>query len=158
MSLSELDKTDCKILEILQKDARITNKDLASQLGLSPPPTLERVKKLENAGYITGYSALLNPVKIDLGTVIVVTVSLHHHSEETINSFHHAIDALDEVLECYHLTGDDDFMLKIICKDIAEYEQFVLKRLVKLSSLGKIKSSVVLSTTKKSDSYPIRKS
>ncbi len=151
----ELDKIDRKILKILQKNARITNKELASQLGLSPPPTLERVKKLESAGFITGYSAVLDPIKINLATIMMVSVSLHHHSQDSINEMYRAVDSLDEILECYHVTGDYDFMLKVICSDIFQYEKFVREKLVKLNSLGKIKSSVVLSTLKKSNAYPI---
>ncbi|TQV86841.1 Lrp/AsnC family transcriptional regulator [Aliikangiella coralliicola] len=153
--MNELDKTDRKILEILQKNARITNKELSSQLGLSPPPTLERVKKLESSGYITGYIAVLDPKKVDLGAVMMVSVTLHQHSEEAIEAFHRAIENLTEVMECYHLTGDDDFILKVVCKDIQQYERFVREKLARLNTLGKIKSSVVLSTVKMVREYPI---
>ena len=154
--MSELDRTDKRILQILQGNARITNKELSSQLGLSPPPTLERVKKLENAGYIQGYTAILDPEKIDLGTVMMVSVTLHQHSQKSIDEFHRAISDLVEVMECYHVTGEDDFMLKVVCKDIQAYETFVREKLAKLNSLGKIKSSVVLSTVKMQREYPVQ--
>lgn len=150
-----LDKTDRQILKILQVNGRITNKELASQLGLSPPPTLERVKKLETQGYIEGYGARLNPDKIKLGAIMMVSVTLHPHTQEAIQAFHQAIQNLDEVMECYHLTGEDDYLLKVVCGNIAEYETFVVDKLSALKSLGKIKSSVVLSTLKKSHCYPI---
>lgn len=153
--MSQLDKTDRKILMILQKNARITNKDLANQLGLSPPPTLERVKKLEKNGYITDYTAQVDPRKIGLGTIMMVAVTLHHHTKSVIDEFYQAIANLDEVMECYHVTGEDDFLLKVVCKDISEYEKFVREKLARLNSLGKIKSSVVLSTLKQSKVYPI---
>ncbi|MCW8878498.1 MAG: Lrp/AsnC family transcriptional regulator [Kangiellaceae bacterium] len=153
--MNELDKTDRKILEILQGNARITNKELSSQLGLSPPPTLERVKKLENAGYIKGYIAQLDPERINLGSTMMVSVTLHQHSQQSIEEFHRAVADLTEVMECYHVTGDDDFLLKVVCKDIKEYESFVREKLAKLNSLGKIKSSVVLSTVKMERKYPI---
>lgn len=153
--MTELDKTDRKILRILQQNARITNKELSSQLGLSPPPTLERVKKLENLGYINGYVALIEAEKIDLGTTMLVSVSLHQHSQSSIDEFYSAVTDLDEVMECYHVTGDDDFMLKVVCKDIKEFENFIREKLAKLNSLGKIKSSVVLSTVKMKKAYPI---
>lgn len=156
MPISQLDRIDRNILRILQKNARITNKDLASQLGLSPPPTLERVKKLEALGFITGYTAILDAKKIQLGTIMMVSVSLHHHSQDTIDEVYRAVNSLEEVLECYHVTGDEDFMLKVVCSDIYEYERFVREKLVKLNSMGKIKSSVVLSTIKKASEYPIR--
>jgi Lrp/AsnC family transcriptional regulator, leucine-responsive regulatory protein len=151
-----MDKIDKKILKILQTNARITNKELASQLGLSPPPTLERVKKLEQAGYICGYCAILEPTKIGLATTMMVSVTLHHHSEDSIKEMYRAVDSLDEIMECYHVTGDSDFMLKVVCPDIYQYERFVREKLVKLNSLGKIKSSVVLSTLKNSKAYPIK--
>ncbi|MDH5434260.1 MAG: Lrp/AsnC family transcriptional regulator [Gammaproteobacteria bacterium] len=153
--MTNLDSIDKKILKILQSNARITNKELASQLGLSPPPTLERVKKLEKQGYIKGYFALLDPKKIDLGTTMLVSVSLHQHSQNAIDEFYQAIKDLEEVIECYHVTGEDDFLLKVVCKDILEYEKFVRQKLSNLNSLGKMKSSVVLSTFKDLHEYPI---
>jgi len=153
--MTDLDRTDRRILAILQQNARITNKELSNRLGLSPPPTLERVRKLEKGGFIRGYHTLLDPEKINLGAVMMVSVSLHQHSQAAIAEFKQAIETLDEVMECYHLTGDDDFLLKVVCSDIQEYEKFVREKLARLNSLGKIKSSVVLSTLKKTDAYPI---
>lgn len=153
--MTQLDKIDRKILAILQKNARITNKELSNRLGLSPPPTLERVKKLESNGFIRDYVALLDPKKINLGTTMMVSVSLHQHSQKAIQEFNSAIHSLTEVMECYHLTGEDDFLLKVVCKDILEYEMFVREKLARLNSLGKIKSSVVLSTLKKTNHYPV---
>ena len=152
----QLDKTDKQILAILQVNGRITNKELSNQLGLSPPPTLERVKKLESLGFIQGYSANLDPVKINLGTILMVSVTLHQHTQKVIQEFHKAIDALDEVMECYHVTGDDDYMLKVVCKDIADYQKFVVEKLSIINNLGKIKSSVVLSTLKRNTHYPVK--
>mgnify|MGYP005813127601 CR=1 FL=1 len=151
----QLDKTDQQILQILQVNGRITNKELSSQLGLSPPPTLERVKKLESQGFIESYEARLNPEKINLGTIMMVSVTLHPHTHEAIKEFHQAIQELDEVMECYHVTGDDDYLLKVVCNNIAEYERFMVEKLSVLNCLGKMKSSVVLSTLKKSNQYPV---
>ncbi len=153
-----LDRTDKKILKILQDNAKITNKELSSKLGLSPPPTLERVKKLENAGFIKGYKAVLDADKIELGTTMMVSVTLHKHSKTSIDDFHKAVFELTEVMECYHVTGDDDFMLKVVCKDIKEYELFIREKLAPLNNLGKIKSSVVLSTVKMQREYPLESS
>ena len=151
----ELDKTDRQILKILQNNGRITNKELSNQLGLSPPPTLERVKKLEGMGYIQGYEARLDPEKIQLNTIMMVSVALHQHTHETISEFKQAIKNLVEVMECYHVTGDNDYLLKVVCGSIAEYETFIVEKLSVLKNLGKIKSSVVLSTVKSSNQYPI---
>jgi DNA-binding Lrp family transcriptional regulator len=151
----QLDKTDKQILKILQNNGRITNKELSSQLGLSPPPTLERVKKLESLGYIQGYEARLDPEKIHLNTIMMVSVALHQHTHDAINEFKQAIQNIEEVMECYHVTGDDDYLLKVVCGSISKYETFVVEKLSVLQNLGKIKSSVVLSTIKKSNQYPI---
>jgi Lrp/AsnC family transcriptional regulator, leucine-responsive regulatory protein len=151
----KLDKTDRRILQILQTNGRITNKDLASQLNLSAPPTLERVKKLESQGFIESYSALLNANKVGLTTIMMVSVTLHQHSQEAIQEFRRAIETFDEIMECYHVTGDDDYMLKVMCQDIAEYETFMVEKLSRINSLGKIKSSVVLSTIKNQQVLPI---
>jgi Lrp/AsnC family transcriptional regulator, leucine-responsive regulatory protein len=153
--MNQLDKTDKQILKILQNNGRITNKELSSQLGLSPPPTLERVKKLESMGYIQGYEARLDPQKIELNTIMMVSVALHQHTHETISEFRQAIQDLEEVMECYHVTGDNDYLLKVVCNSISDYESFIVEKLSVLKNLGKIKSSVVLSTVKKSNQYPI---
>ncbi len=154
--MEDLDQIDKQILEILQEDARITNKDLSRKLGLSPPPTLERVKKLENLGYIKGYAAIIDPKKICLGTTMLVSVSLHQHRYDAIQEFEEAVLSFEEVLECYHVTGGEDFLIKVVCKDIDEFEKFLLEKLSILKNIGKMKTSVVLSTLKKNTAYPVR--
>lgn len=150
-----MDAIDKKILDILQQDGRITNKELASQLGLSPPPTLERVKKLEKQGFISSYAALVNPKKINVNNVLMVSISLTHHTDETINDFRSQVLALSEVLECYHVTGEEDYLLKVVCRDMEDYERFIVKKLSALKNVGKIKTSVVLSTLKHRTNYPL---
>jgi Lrp/AsnC family leucine-responsive transcriptional regulator len=144
----KLDNTDKKILEILQDDARITNLELANRIGISPPATLERVKRLENNGVIKKYVALVDPAKVSKGTFALVSVALMIHQIPSIDSFTKHINKLDEVLECYHITGSDDFMLKIAVENIEQYEKFILNKLTKIKGVSKVTTNIVLSTVK----------
>ena len=143
-----LDETDKKILDILQDDARMTNVNLASKVGISPPAMLERVKRLEKNHIIKKYVALVDPVKIGKETFALVAVSLSMHQISSIDVFTKAINKLDEVLECYHITGESDFLLKIAVKNIEEYEKFILEKLTKMKGVNKINTSFILSTVK----------
>lgn len=144
----KLDSIDKKILDILQEDARITNLELANRTGISPPATLERVKRLEKNGVIKKYVALVNPAKINKGTFALVSVALIIHQIPSIESFTKQINKLEEVLECYHITGSDDFMLKIAVENIEQYEKFILNKLTKIRGVSKVTSNIVLSTVK----------
>ena len=144
----KLDEIDKQILEIMQTDANITNAQLASQLGISPPGMLERVKRLENSGVIKKYVALVDPEKVGNGTLALIQVSLAVHQLASIDGFREAINRLDEVLECYHVAGEEDFILKIAVKDIQEYEKFVLYKLTPITGINKINTKFVLSTFK----------
>ncbi|MEN8116649.1 MAG: Lrp/AsnC family transcriptional regulator [Bacteroidota bacterium] len=143
-----LDKIDQKILQILQSDGRITNADLAKKINMSPPPILERVKKLEKAGIIKKYVALLDPSKVGVETYTFVEVTLNRHGSDVVKSFIDAINNIDEVMECHHITGDADFLLKIAVKNIPAYEQLVLNNLTNLPNIQHLKTLVVLSTMK----------
>lgn len=144
----KIDQTDKKILDILQDDARITNLELAARIGISPPATLERVKRLEKNEIIKKYVALVDPTKVSRGTFALVSVALMIHQIPSIDSFTKQINKLDEVLECYHITGSDDFMLKIAVENIEKYEQFILQKLTKIKGVSKVTSNIVLSTVK----------
>ncbi|RKY84315.1 Lrp/AsnC family transcriptional regulator [candidate division KSB1 bacterium] len=143
-----MDNIDKKILNILQDKGRITNAELASKIGLSPPPVLERVRKLEKSGTIKKYSAVVDPKKINKGTLTLVAISLSLHQEKAIEEFIETIKEWHEVLECYHVTGDDDYILKVAVKDIESYENFLMHKLVRLPGVSKIRTSIVLSTIK----------
>lgn len=144
----KLDDIDKKILDILQTDANITNAQLASQLGISPPGMLERVKRLENSGVIKRYVAIVDPEKLNKGTLAFIQVSLSIHQLASIEGFRESIKELEEVLECYHVAGEEDFMLKVAVKDIQEYEKFVLYKLTPIKGISKINTKFVLSTFK----------
>lgn len=144
----KIDSLDKKILDILQEDARITNLELANRVGISPPATLERVKRLESNGVIKKYVALVDPAKVSKGTFALVSVALMIHQIPSIDSFTKQINKLEEVLECYHITGSDDFMLKIVVENIEKYEQFILQKLTKIKGVSKVTTNIVLSTVK----------
>jgi len=149
-----LDKTDKQILSILQEDGRITNAELARRINMSPPPTLERVKKMERNGIIQGYVALADPVKLGLTCFTYVEVTLARHGREGVERFMQAITELSEVMECHHITGGADFLLKVATRDIPDYENFVLHKLTALPEVQHLKTMVVLSTLKHETKLP----
>ncbi|MBR9997424.1 MAG: Lrp/AsnC family transcriptional regulator [Cyclobacteriaceae bacterium] len=151
----KFDKIDRKILEILRKSAKITNAQLSKEIGLSPAPTLERVKKLETMGVINSYHAKLDTSKIGLGVTTFVLVNLVGHNRENIEQFIREIDKVDEVIECHHITGAGDFILKIISKDIPSYQKLMLEKVSDIKVVDNMQSMVVLSTFKDSKVMPI---
>jgi len=144
----KFDKSDNKILSILQEDARITNVQLASKIGISPPAMLERVKRLEKNGIIKKYAALVDPQKVGKDTFAFVAVSLSHHHISSIDVFIKAINKFDEVLECHHVTGENDFLLKIAVNNIQEYEKFILEKFTRIKGVNRINTTFILSTFK----------
>jgi len=154
-STIKLDKTDRKILEILQANANITNAQLAQEIGLSPAPTLERVKKLEQAGIIKSYHATVDNARVGLGVSTFVMVSLKGHNKENIEKFVKAIAKIEEVIECHHVTGAGDFILKIVSGDIPSYQQLMLDKVTNIEVVDSMQSLVILSTFKDSKVLPI---
>ncbi|MBT3253543.1 MAG: Lrp/AsnC family transcriptional regulator [Candidatus Marinimicrobia bacterium] len=149
-----LDKIDRQILDILQENGRISNAELARRINMSPPPTLERVKKLERHGIIQNYVALANPAKLGLNCFTYVEVTLVRHGREGVERFMKSITSLDEVMECHHITGGADFLLKVASQDIPDYENFVLHKLTALPEVQHLKTMVVLSTLKHETRMP----
>ncbi|MBX3119554.1 MAG: Lrp/AsnC family transcriptional regulator [Fimbriimonadaceae bacterium] len=145
-----LDETDIRILNILQRDGRITNADLAKEVGLSAPSVLQRVRQLEHSGYIRGYTALLNPEKLGKRVLIWAQVSLALHQDQPIERFIKAIRQIPEVMECYHVSGEYDFLIKVLVDDIRTYEVVVREKLMNIKGIGKLTSSFVLGTNKHS--------
>lgn len=152
----KLDKTDLNILRILQKNGKITNIQLSNEIGLSPAPTLERVRKLENSGVIKSYHATLNPEKVGIGITTFIQVTLGFHKAGAIKSFKEEISKIDEITECYHVTGQGDFLLKIVTKDIASYERLIIDKITAIEGMGQIQSLMVLSTIKDSKTLPLQ--
>ncbi len=151
----KLDQIDRKILYILQRNGRITNAQLSKEVGLSPAPTLERVKKLELNGMIKSYHAVLDPDKLGLGVSTFVLVSLVGHNKENIDEFMKHINDIEEVVECHHITGTGDFILKIVAKDIASYQKLMLEQISEIKVVDNMQSMVILSTFKDSKAIPV---
>ncbi len=151
----KLDGTDRKILEILQANSNITNAQLALEIGLSPAPTLERVKKLENAEVIKSYHAVVDPASVGMGVSTFVTVSLKGHNKDNIEKFVNAISKIEEVVECHHVTGQADFILRIVAPDIPAYQQLMLEKVSNIEVVDNMQSTVILSTFKDSKVIPI---
>ena len=135
---------DIAILQEVQKNAKITVKELSEKINLSPTPTFERLKKLEREGYITGYHAKLDIKKLGLSLMVMCNVSLKNHQKDIIEKFQEEIIRFDEVKECYHIAGMYDYLLKIIVKDMDAYQQFVSKKLASLENIGNVQSSFVM--------------
>ena len=144
----DLDFKDKHLLEELQANSRITNTELAKRIGLSPSSTLERVKKLEVSGIIEKYITLLNPSKAGYSCFTFVEIKLARHGETPVEDFISSIALIPEVLECHHITGEADFLLRVATKDIPAYEELILHQLSALANVQSMKTSVVLSTFK----------
>lgn len=155
MSKYSLDNIDRKILEILQKDGRIPNNKLAEKVGLTTTPTLERVKRLEREGIIQGYGARVNPEAIDKGLVVFCSLRLAVHKMHTLDEVCNQIDKMSEIQACYHITGDSDFLLKIVVRDMSAYEKFVHDKLTQLKGIERIYSNIVMSTKKENYHLPV---
>jgi len=152
----KLDKIDLKILKILQENSKITNLNLSKKIGLSPAPTLERVKKLENSGLIQSYHAQVDAKKLGLNVKTFVLVSLSWPKENALQHFLERIQEIDEITECYIITGEADFLLKIVCKDIPAYEELLIKKLSQIEEIEGLKTLMTLSTVKNSKLLPYK--
>lgn len=146
----KLDDTDIEILRLLQKDGRITNADLARQVQLSPPSILQRVRKLEEGGFVDKYVALLSAAELGYLITVFAQVSLSLHQEQPIEQFRAAVLDIPEVMEVYHVSGEFDFLLKILVEDMSAYEVLVREKLSTIKGVGKIQSCFVLGTSKHS--------
>lgn len=144
----KIDKIDAHILQILQENSKITNLELSKRIGLSPAPTLERVKKLENNDTIQSYHAKVNPQALGLQVRTFVLVSLAWQKENALDNFLKKIESIKEITECYIITGDADFLLKIVCKDLPTYEQLLFKTLSQIEQIERLKTLMTLSVVK----------
>ena len=151
----KIDKIDKKILEILQRNAKITNAQLSKEIGLSPAPTLERVRKLESKGIISGYNAKLDMSKIGLGVSTFVMVTLKGHNIKNLVSFLDKIKDVNNVIECHHITGSADFILKVVSQNIESYQELMLETVSEIEVTDSLQSMVILSTFKDSKVMPI---
>ncbi|HOP04052.1 MAG TPA: Lrp/AsnC family transcriptional regulator [Tenuifilaceae bacterium] len=140
----KIDETDRKILNILQKNSRVTIKELSERLNLSTTPIHERIKKLEKNGYIKNYITLIDPKMVGKGLSVYISVSLKDHAKETVEEFEKQMNRLDEVMECYYISGNFDFLLKIQCSDMDDYHQFITQKFSTIKNITQFYSSFVM--------------
>jgi len=155
MGTQKFDSIDRKILCILQENGKITNSQLSLDVGLSPAPTLERVKKLEKNGVIESYHAKLNKQEVGLGVSTFVHVALISHRKGIVDSFVDQIIRIPEVVECHHITGQGDFILKVVARDITAYQKLLVEVINEIPEIDNTQSTVILSTFKDSRVMPI---
>lgn len=148
MSSNTLDKVDIQILRVLQENARLTTKELASKVSLSSTPVYERLKRLEAAGYIKKYMAVLDAEKLDRGFVVFCNVKMQRLSKEISENFTKVIRSIPEVTECYNVSGAYDYMLKIHAPDMRYYKEFVLNVIGTIEHLGSLESTFVMDELK----------
>jgi Lrp/AsnC family leucine-responsive transcriptional regulator len=154
--VKELDRIDRRILKILQSDARMSNVELARQVNLSPTPCLERVRRLEREGYILGYFALLDPIKLNAGLVAYVEVSLDRTTTNAFERFRESVLRLDMIQECQMVAGGFDYLMKVRVPDMAAYRKFLGDNLAAIEGVSQTHTYVVMEEVKATTAIPIR--
>ena len=152
---TDLDAIDWQILDHLQRDARLTNVELARLVHLSPSPCLARVRALEATGLIAGRVTLLDALKLGLKVSVFISVSLERQVEKALEAFEQAIRGRPEVMECYLMTGDADYLLRVVVPDVQALERFILDFLTRVPGVGKIRSSFALKQVKYQTALPL---
>lgn len=147
-SVSSLDRTDIAILRVLQVEGRISNVELSDRVHLSPPATLARVRRLEEEGYISGYAAMLSREKLGHDNLALIEIALELHQHERIAEVLDRLVAMPEVLECYHVTGEYDYMVKVSTVNNRALDRFIAERLIPLRGIARIHTSIVLKALK----------
>jgi len=150
-----LDRTDLRILAVLQSDGRITNAELADKVSLSPSACLRRLQKLEAEGIVTGYAAQIDPQAVGLGLQAFVRVQLARHEAGAIERFVEKVAGWEEVVACHALTGDMDYLLRVVVADMAHYSRFIMDTLLKHPSVEDCKTSFVLDRVKATTAVPV---
>lgn len=149
--MASLDAIDLKILELLQKNSNRTTKSIAQELGMTTSPIFERIKKLEKEGYIKGYVALLDRKKVGLKQTVFIGITLQGHTRSYLEKFVAQINSFPEVIECHRVSGNFDYLLKLVVEDIEAYEHFIISKLTLLPYLGNVQSLITLSTGKETN-------
>jgi Lrp/AsnC family leucine-responsive transcriptional regulator len=153
--MDELDDKDRAILNLLQREGRISNADLARRVGLSQPATFARVRRLEQDGYICGYAAQLNREKLGYGMMCYVHVSQQLHQRRELEKLREALLDMPEVLECVFVTGEFDFLLKVVLRNHKDLEHFILNKLTPLPGVARVNTSLVVAEIKSTTALPI---
>lgn len=147
--MEQLNKLDLQILRILQENARLTTKEIAAKVNLTTTPVFERIKRLERQGYIQRYTAVLDAEKLNLGFTVFCCVKLRTLNKNIASHFVECMQQVPEVSECYNISGEYDYMLKVVVPDMKRYQEFVLNTLGTIDSLGSLTSMFVMETIKK---------
>ena len=155
MPIEKLQAIDADILERLQRNARVSNASLANVVGLSPSACLRRVRSLEQRGYVRNYVTMLNPERLGLGASVFVQVSLEKKDESTLQRFEREIYKCPEVMECYLMTGDSDYLLRVVVPDVPAFERFLINHLTKVRGINSIRSSFSLKQVKYTTALPL---
>ncbi|HEY0885835.1 MAG TPA: Lrp/AsnC family transcriptional regulator [Ramlibacter sp.] len=150
-----LDRIDRRIVDALQRDGRLANNELAAQVNLSPSPCLRRVRSLEEAGVIKRYVALVDPAKVGLNMLAYVTVKLEKKGQMPAEDFASAVNTWTEVTECYSMTGDMDYLLRVQVEDLDHFSRFIMGKLLKQSGVADVKSSFALQRVKETTVLPV---
>lgn len=151
----KLDKQDISILEVLQKDGRLSNRDLAKAVALSPSPSWRRLRALEDAGVISHYAAVVDREQVGLSIMGFAHVTLHDHSSEKVKRFDRAIMRAPQVLECHATSGEHDYMLKVVAPDMASYQDFLSEYLLKIGVVRTVNTSFALKQQKSTTALPM---
>lgn len=155
MPTPSLDRTDLRMLELLQQEGRLTNQDLAERVSLSPSPCLRRLKRLEEAGVIRGYVALLDPDRIGLGLLAYVSVKLEKRGKMPMDDFRARVQGWPEVLACYAMTGEMDYLLRVHVEDLQHFSRFVMDQLLRQPGVVDVRSSFALERIKETTALPL---
>jgi DNA-binding Lrp family transcriptional regulator len=150
-----IDETDKSILRLLQKNSKYTIKELASKLNLTPTPVFERIKRLEKDGFIVSYKAVIDRKKVGLSLLVFCNISLNQHEASFISKFEEDIQQFTEVIECYHIGGMFDYLLKVVVQDMDAYQYFVAKKLASVDNIRQVQSAFVMTEVKSTSSLPI---
>ena len=153
--MKELDQTDRRILALLQQDAKFTNKEIAARLGMTTTPVYERIKKLDEQGFIQKYVGLLDRQKLGYTVLSFCNISLKEHAQPYLQKFEREVLTLTEVQECYHIAGMYDYLLKVVARDMAAYQHFIANKLAALENIGNVQSSFVMMEIKCSTEIPV---
>jgi len=151
----QLDAIDRKLLNILQENSRITIRELSEKLHLSTTPIHERIKKLEKSGYIKKYCTAINPKLIGKNLIIYISVSINEHSKAAIDEFEKEMEKLDEVMECYYISGNSDFLLKVHCNDMDDFHNFITSKFSVIKNISQFVSSFVMAESKVKNSFKL---
>ena len=156
MPIREIDDIDRKIIAAVQSDGRITTQELALRVGLSPSPCARRVRILEEEGIIKGYTAIIDQTKVGLPVSAFASIKLERQREESLDRFAQAVAGWPEVVDCYLMTGQRDYLMRVVVRDLAAYEQFLKDKLTRLEGVASIETSFALGQVKRSEALPLR--